>query len=253
MSGNERGRYADNPWQNEDELRRLYWSEGMSCAEIGEHFGTCASTIYNWMEKFDIERRSQTEAQQKVLDADKVRRLYKTEGLTQKEVAERLDTSRSCVMKNMKRHGIESRRGRDSQQTNGEWHDCVSCGSEHYRPKSKLTHEKYFCSQACRNDWMSDSFTGEDNPAWKGGWDEYYGPNWENQRQKALERDGYECRACGMSQEQHRGEYGTGLNVHHVVPHREFEDVTAANDLGNLVTACKRCHNRFEGLPVFPI
>ncbi len=72
-----------------------------------------------------------------------------------------------------------------------------------------------------------------------------YGPNWQQQRKLALERDGRRCRMCGASE-------GV-LHVHHVRPFREFnyipganEHYLAANELDNLTTLCPSCHRQAE-------
>lgn len=95
----------------------------------------------------------------------------------------------------------------------------------------------------------------EKNPRYKDGSSiggVSYGRNWEEQRQRCLERDNYECRSCGLTQEEHKEKHGFGLDVHHVVPLRKFDDPKDANSLGNLVAACRTCHRQYEGLPVFP-
>lgn len=73
-----------------------------------------------------------------------------------------------------------------------------------------------------------------------------YGPNWKEQRRKALERDGYTCQYCGKQANQ---EKWWQIHVHHKRKIRWFYDheVQAidyenANDLDNLVTLCKACH-----------
>jgi len=78
------------------------------------------------------------------------------------------------------------------------------------------------------------------------------GEGWTQGRRETLERDDYTCRACGMTDEEHREIYDRGLDVHHVVPLRKFETKRKANDPENLVTACVPCHKRYEGYPVFP-
>lgn len=78
-----------------------------------------------------------------------------------------------------------------------------------------------------------------------GEW-QYYGPDWPEQRRTALERDGWACRDCGMTDEEHRAVDSGGLHVHHRTPFREFEDREAANRLGNLVTLCRACHSDRE-------
>lgn len=71
-----------------------------------------------------------------------------------------------------------------------------------------------------------------------------YGPNWQEQRQRALERDGFRCRVCNAE--------GL-LHVHHIRPFREYGYVRGentayqqANQLDNLVTLCPACHRRAE-------
>jgi 5-methylcytosine-specific restriction endonuclease McrA len=74
----------------------------------------------------------------------------------------------------------------------------------------------------------------------------YYGSDWPEQRLPALERDGWECQDCGMTDEEHRKRDSGGLHVHHETPLREFEDSEAANRLENLVTLCRACHSDRE-------
>lgn len=98
--------------------------------------------------------------------------------------------------------------------------------------------------------------TGRDNYNWK----EYsaheyrgYGPNWKDQRAKALERDNYTCQTpgCKCSMEEHREEFNHGLHVHHIRPLCTFEDegdvnFEQANRIENLVTVCAKHHHLWE-------
>jgi DEAD/DEAH box helicase domain-containing protein len=75
-----------------------------------------------------------------------------------------------------------------------------------------------------------------------------YGPNWAQQREQVLARDGYRCRTCGAE-----GRPGQGLHVHHLRPFRDFgympgqnENYRQANRLSNLMTLCPACHRRAE-------
>jgi 5-methylcytosine-specific restriction endonuclease McrA len=131
--------------------------------------------------------------------------------------------------------------------------ECEVCSEPLKKWPSRIAaNDNHFCSFECRGEYDSEQMVGEKNPAWKGGYSDYYGDNWPEQRKRTLERDGYECRACGMPEEEHQEQYGQELEVHHVVPVREFNDPADANSLGNLVTSCVRCHRRYEGMPVFP-
>jgi DEAD/DEAH box helicase domain-containing protein len=74
------------------------------------------------------------------------------------------------------------------------------------------------------------------------------GPNWEQQRNLVLERDGHRCRHCGAPERPDRTH-----DVHHVQPFRTFGYVRGENDrylqanrLENLVTLCRSCHQRVE-------
>ncbi len=75
-----------------------------------------------------------------------------------------------------------------------------------------------------------------------------YGPNWPQQRAAARARDGYRCTRCGAAE---RG--GREHDVHHKRPFRAFGYVPGlnqayrqANELGNLATLCRSCHQLVE-------
>jgi len=74
------------------------------------------------------------------------------------------------------------------------------------------------------------------------------GPNWDEQRNLARQRDGFRCRHCGTAETP-----GHPHHVHHIRPFREFgyvpgrnENYIQANVLGNLATLCPVCHHRAE-------
>ena len=76
----------------------------------------------------------------------------------------------------------------------------------------------------------------------------YRGPNWDTQRQRARERDGFRCQHCSAPEKPNRQH-----DVHHLRPFREFNYVPGqneayleANRLENLVTLCRSCHLRAE-------
>lgn len=104
----------------------------------------------------------------------------------------------------------------------------------------------------------SNTPTGPDNPRWAGGYEQYHGPNWQTQKRRAKQRDGWECVVCGISNDSHLNKFGRGLAVHHIIPYRDFErpdgsvDYESANDLDNLTTVCFSCHGRWEGLYLMP-
>ena len=72
-----------------------------------------------------------------------------------------------------------------------------------------------------------------------------YGANWSKQRQRCLERDGYQCQICGTDPL----DIGRELSVHHITPRSEFEhnDRHKIDSIDNLITLCPSCHDQFEG------
>jgi len=109
---------------------------------------------------------------------------------------------------------------------------CKHC-SKPFTRLARIDREYRFCSRDCF--WSTNR--GPNHHCWQGGTDRYYGPNWDQQRLKTLERDSYACQECGISEE--------GLNIHHIVPRSEFgQDWEAMNDLSNLTTLCASCHAR---------
>ncbi|WP_254863985.1 HNH endonuclease [Halovivax gelatinilyticus] len=125
--------------------------------------------------------------------------------------------------------------------------ECTVCAELIRRYPSNATGEAVLCSEECRRSWLSDSFTGEGHPNWKGGGNEAYGTGWYATRRAALERDDYACVRCGTDRE----DLGRNPDVHHLVPVRvyiesnEFEKVDA-HRLDNVATLCPPCHRKAD-------
>jgi endogenous inhibitor of DNA gyrase (YacG/DUF329 family) len=116
---------------------------------------------------------------------------------------------------------------------------CEVCGKEFAEPKSRVEIGKgRFCSRKCKYIYFSKHFEEFRNPNWKGGSTNYRGPNWEEQRKKAMQRDNFTCQLCGSTDK---------LQVHHIRPYRVFNgDYKKANALTNLITLCLSCHLKIE-------
>jgi len=124
--------------------------------------------------------------------------------------------------------------------------ECEYC-NEGRAVRPSLVDTARFCSQVCMIEWRSETFAGENHPRWRGGYDRYYGPNWYQQRAKALKRDNHVCQRCGMAKSEHMEKWDCGPVVHHITRFGDFDDYKAANALSNLTTLCKRCHGLIEG------
>lgn len=132
--------------------------------------------------------------------------------------------------------------------------DCANCGvTVKRRPSIAEMTERSFCSAECNREWKRENWVGENSPGWKGGWERYYGPNWNTQRRKARKNDDYTCQGCGLTQEEHLDQWKERLHVHHIVPFRDHESYEEANRVDNLVTLCRNCHHgKWEGIPLKP-
>jgi len=127
--------------------------------------------------------------------------------------------------------------------------ECDNCGDVfHVQPHRREIGWGRFCDNECYHEWLSDDLSGDGNPNWSGGYKEYYGPSWPEQRQRARQRDDHTCQACGT----HELELETALSVHHIRPFRLFDSHEEANALDNLVSLCRSCHARWEGIPLRP-
>lgn len=125
--------------------------------------------------------------------------------------------------------------------------ECNICGTVFQKNNWGINGDTTLCSPECVSEYLSSIRQGSDNPAWTGGTVTYYGPNWDDQRRKALKRDGFECQLCGIDQKENLVRYETQLHVHHIVRFKSFDgDFAAANVLDNLVTACNVCHRKLE-------
>jgi predicted nucleic acid-binding Zn ribbon protein len=125
--------------------------------------------------------------------------------------------------------------------------DCDNCGVSFERRPVLIESEKTFCSRDCQYEWLSDEFTGDGHPNWRGGGMPNYRGDWREVRRRALERDDGSCVVCDTD----RDELGRNPDVHHLVPVRAYaespdHDRDDAHFLDNVVCLCPSCHRRAE-------
>jgi 5-methylcytosine-specific restriction endonuclease McrA len=170
----------------------------------------------------------------------------------------RADRTRFCSKECEYQWRSENIAGEDHPMWNGGDVEfiCVQCGDSFSDEPSS---SRRFCSRSCYGEWRKGRFTGEDHWLWNGGHEDYYGPNWIAQREKARERDGHQCVICSLTDEDHIERHGCELHVHHIrrfasfAPFDRVEDYERANDLSNLITLCLPCHANTESMaPLLP-
>jgi len=191
-----------------------YWVENHSTIEMAEMADVCQQTISNWMEKYGIENRGQHKrssipqqnSSDKISDEDWLYSEYVNKERTTIDIAKEVGVNHEAVLYWMDKFGIDRR-----SQT---------------------------------------FYSGERNPRWKGGKENYYGPNWHESRRQVLQRDDNKCRRCGMSNQEHKDTYGRELNVHHIIPFKKHDSCEKANKISNLIALCCQCHGKLEGVPL---
>lgn len=134
--------------------------------------------------------------------------------------------------------------------------ECTWCGEpDVYTPNQASKSERHFCDRNCYGNFVSENWVGENHFNWEGGYEKDYGKNWLSQRRKALERDQYRCQACGATPI----DLGQDPDVHHLKKLEWYKSRYNApewwergNDVDNLVSLCRSCHQSWEGIPLRP-
>ena len=137
------------------------------------------------------------------------------------------------------------RKGSDHHQWNRIKVTCeICCKTVEKWPSIVKKYSHQFCGNECRKIWLESGVqSGKNNPAWKGGYKKYYGPNWKEQQRKVRDRDSHICQNCGKNE----NDLGEKLSVHHIIPFREFQgNCELANELNNLISVCRKCHTKME-------
>lgn len=119
---------------------------------------------------------------------------------------------------------------------------CLHCGTPFSRIPRHDGRKSLYCSRSC----FHAHHRGSNHQCWQGGHDTYYGPNWEEQRARALARDKHICQVCGAI----AADLDRSLSVHHITLRSLFNrDWEKANHLDNLFPVCEPCHGRIHADP----
>lgn len=212
--------YKDEEW-----LRREYVDKRRNGTGIAEECDVTHGTIYYYLDKFGIDKRSRGfKSGEEHLNYKGAKEEYECPICG--EVFEKRPSDVGDV-----EHGPFCSR------------DCLG---EHQREAMKGNDHSMSGEDHPLHDNPEDNpmfgVRGEDHPNWKGGYesDFRWTPEWYHTRKEALDRNGYECADCGMGQDAHVDEYDRELEVHHITP---VSEGGAKFDLGNLITVCMACHH----------
>lgn len=125
---------------------------------------------------------------------------------------------------------------------------CEWC-DEPFETIPSNSHQR-FCSDGCRNDWFSATYSGQNSPNWRGGPTVYAAlytllrPSFRKTRDDNRKEA---CEVCGAL----NADASRQHHVHHIVPVLSG----GTNGPWNLMTLCVSCHRKAEaychGLPGF--
>jgi transposase len=206
-------------------------------------------------------------ADERLKDESWLREQYFDERLNGDEIAEKLDCTAATVNRWFRKHGIDRPSHRkkgakaDKRLEDAEWLEreyiTNECAAEEIG--ERVGHCEYTVLRylerhniEIREQGPPEIPSGKEHWNWRGGQTDY-GEGWSSEkRRRVRKRDGCRCQACGMKQQEHIAQHGMRLDVHHIIPAREFEDATARNAMTNLITFCRSCHNKWEGIPLRP-
>lgn len=185
---------------------------------------------------------------------------YVEKGRSTHDIADQFDVTPQAIHKRLREHDIERRSTAATriEKTPAELKDSEKLAElfdEHESARAIAEELGVAHDTVCRWAEKHDidrrgvgGLPGEQNPRWNGGGADYYGENWHQKRREARERDENTCQICGYEP----GADEPALDVHHIKPIRTFEVPEEANTLDNLITLCRQCHVRWEGIPLRP-
>lgn len=265
-----------------EQLQKLYWENGLSTRAIAKRLGCSQPVVMRKMIDFDIPRRTYKDNPTPVkkgqpLPEHQRKAISEANKRLVVEGKRRYDGSHSPAWKGGKATvycticgaPVEVTPARlkhtkhffcDDKEHFAQWQSermkgeraeyidvpCAHCGEIlHIRKKrfEKSKSGRVFCNPQHQANWRKTYLRGENSWNWKGGYEPYYGPDWAEQRCKALERDNYTCQICGNAEIEERE-----LGAHHIAPFREFgrKRYKEANHLSNLLTVCNSCHGQLH-------
>lgn len=131
---------------------------------------------------------------------------------------------------------------------------CIICSKSYTRLPNRAVRPKWTsaCSLKCKGVAQTRGIIEHNPKVYKRGplhalWDggtrhRHYGRGWKAARKAARLRDKDTCQSCGKT----AAEFGRHMQVHHVVPFRDFVDSREANKLENLICYCSKCHAQID-------
>jgi transposase-like protein len=205
-------------YKNKEWLENQYVNNKKSCNKIAKELNCDASIIPNWLRKYDIPIRTNSESHIGLLLGDK---------------------------NPMKREEVRSKfRGPGNRMNNPEIKEkyLIAIHTEEYYRHKIEGMSKYYLSHPELHEILSIKRSGCNNPNWRGGLSyEPYCPKWTPElRERIRAFFNYECIVCGKSQEENKRK----LCCHHV----EYNKNACCDGKPvHFAALCMVCHSKTNG------
>ena len=247
----------DNPWHDEETLRRLYYGQELTVRRIATRFDAGESTILYWMDKFGIERRDRPKKEGQYKDKNWLETQLNEEGKSYSKIAEECGVTFAAVSYWAEEFGISREYDgygirKDAPINDPEWlaeeyeeksMQQIADGQNVSRSVVETRLKRFDIPTKDRSEYC-----GEDHWLYEGG-RQGYGPGWNKEkRRRVRERDQFKCRhpGCAVTQDEHLEDEGRKLPVHHIQKARHFESPEERNAMDNLITLCRTHHRVWE-------
>jgi transposase len=255
----------DKKYYKKSWLQQQYHEKGLTIPEIATEAGVSESAIKRAFQENEIETRGAWEYHIKQGPWDNKEWLiehYVKKEKSVPDISKEFEVGQEIIYSRLEKYDIKRR----NTGVKGEgWHQDKKYTNKDWLTSKYIDEEFSAAEMAEMCDttrdtiyyWM-DKYDIERRdpmerikelaPNWKGGYASDYGSNWKRMRNKARKRDNNTCQYCGYERED--GE--KHLDVHHIIPLKKFDKPEKANTLNNLITLCRSCHNKWEGIPLRP-
>jgi len=217
-------------------LKQLYITEGKSTVEISKILNFSIDTIWKRLKlyKLNIRHPGSIGNETKIIKKN-LYRMYVLEFKSFEAIGKIYNVSLTTIRNYMIRYGLikYAKKYRPNFLIRGDNHPTK-------RPEVRKKMSKNHADFSGKNNpnygatWM----IGKNNPNWLGGKDKR-NYSWKFNtilKLKIRKRDNYECKNCGMTEEEHFKKYNEKLHIHHI-------DYIKKNcNENNLITLCLKCN-----------
>ena len=171
--------------------------------------------------------------------------LYINKGMSASKISKQLKSSKVTITRRLRRYGfnvkdkLEAQIEATSKENNWQWNKeltniCKNC-NKLYRKRD--LNKADFCSHPCYWESKRENLSANHKNF-------LLSSNWIKKAKEIRNRDEYECRICGITNEKQIKKYGKSLHVHHIIPRKIRPDLKLNNY--NLITLCSECHPKQE-------